>query len=106
MELEEIRASLRTPEALTPRDVVNMTLYLSSIYGTLTESLLKATAEANEEEARLLSDPDMTSSRAKVMASASEPGKAKMIYTGRLKSIEQMIQALKKAQAYFSENKY
>lgn len=106
MELEKISLALKTPEALTPRDVVNMTLILSSEFGRLTEAFLQATGDASTIEADLLMQPEMTSAKAKVLTAASDAGKRRMIFGGRLKAIEQTIQALKKTQAYFSENKY
>ena len=106
MELALIQESLKSPEALTPRDVVNMTLYLSSEYGRITEAFLTATGEASTIEADLLMQEDMTSAKAKVLTAASDAGKRRMNFGGQLKAIEQMIQALKKTQAYFSEHKY
>lgn len=106
MDIQEITQSLRTPEALTPRDVMDMTLFLSSEYARITELYLEATGFVCEEETRLLTDPDMTSAKAKVMASSCPAGIAKMKHGGRLKAIEVMVQALKKSTQYFSENKY
>ena len=99
---EQVLESMKRPDLLTPRTVFESYAFLSALYAEIHVklSLLKAQMAGMEVDALGM---DMTSAKAKQLVRGGIVGQEAIKLEAELAGIEAMIQALKKAQAYFSE---
>jgi len=105
MTIDTISARMLEPWKMNPSEVVKSYMFLSSMFGQRTLEWIAADSEAAKFEAGLLSE-DMTSAKAHTLLRASDVGRDAMRLKGELKAIEEMIKALKRAQQYYSDERY
>lgn len=102
MTTDSIMAQMRTPWAMSPREIVYSYMFLVSVHAQKVLQYLEADAKAAELEGQYLSE-DMTSAKAKTMVKTTPQGKESARLKGEIGAIQQMIQALKRAQAFYSD---
>jgi hypothetical protein len=100
--IEKILTAMLEPSKLTPRQVTEFYIYLGAIFA---EKHVKH-AETQIERSRVESvhvAEDMPHNQAKALAMASEAGEREIRLKAELTGIIEAMRALKKAQAFFSD---
>lgn len=100
--LEQIIERMGQPSSLTPKEVCDYYLYLTSYYARFSVELCDVMAVVAKKEGDLVAGGE-TSSKAKQLASRSEEGLSMIKLKGRLKATEELIRSLKAAQKYMLE---
>lgn len=102
---ETIIQEMKNPVSLTPRKVFEYTSFLAALYAEKHVEATEAQIERGNLEAAMMTDMDAkhSSSSAKQLAAASESGQKEIRLRAALKSLEELIRALKKMGAYLSE---
>ena len=101
--LNSIIARMGTPGVMTPEEIKDYYLYLTSLNARFAVELADAMAEVAQLEGQIVLEGE-TSSKARQLASRSEQGISVIKLKGRAKAVEEMIRSLKAAQKYFIED--
>lgn len=97
--VEQIIQAMKTPENLSPRLVRDAYVFLSAVYAEKHVQLSAKLAVMASKEAELVTAAT-TSAKARQLVKGSPDGVEAIRLTGDINALEQLINALKRAQAF------
>lgn len=99
--LESIMERMKNPAMMRPAEVTQSYMFLAQLYAHYSVELCDVDAAVAAEEGKMLQDdPELSSAKAKQIVRGSVDGLKEIKLRGRLKAIEELIKALKRAQRY------
>jgi hypothetical protein len=101
MEINQLIEKMKTPSMMTPAEIKDSYMELSSYYAQITAELADTTAELNVLRRQYLEDDEIPHNKAETFALGTDTGVKYTKLKGREKAILEVIRSLKVAQRYF-----